>query len=204
VQSSQREPTGTVTFKLVGRRLRDVSQCKPRWFWLKIRRNLVESAPASRMDYAQILSGLFIGSHPRAVGDVERLRRESAITAVLNLQTDEDMRSVNLDWQPLETHYRASNIDLLRFPVKEEQIELREKLPECVQALGGLMTSGRTVYLHCTQGIGRSPTVAIGYLHWSLGWEFDVAVNHVKRARECSPHLEALRLAVWNPAESWR
>src|SRR5208282_6018661 len=69
---------------------------------------LVESVPASRMDYAQILSGLFVGSHPRAAGDVERLRRESAVTAVLNLQTDEDMRSVNLDWQPLEAHYRAS------------------------------------------------------------------------------------------------
>ena len=45
------------------------------------------------MDYAQILSGLFIGSHPQTIDDVEQLRRESAITAVLNLQTDEDMRS---------------------------------------------------------------------------------------------------------------
>src|SRR5208282_597090 len=42
--------------------------------------HLVESVPAGRMDYAQILSGLLVGSHPRAVGDVERLRRESAIT----------------------------------------------------------------------------------------------------------------------------
>jgi protein-tyrosine phosphatase len=158
------------------------------------------------MDYAQILSGLFVGSHPRAVGDVERLRRELAITAVLNLQTDEDMESVKLDWRPLEAHYRASGINLLRLPVKEEQIELRETLPECVRALAGLITSGRTVYLHCTQGIGRSPTVAIGYLHWSLGWEFDAAVSHVKQARECSPHLEALRLALWNPTEprQWR
>jgi hypothetical protein len=54
------------------------------------------------MDYAQILSGLFVGSHPRAIGDVERLRRESVITAVLNLQTDEDMDSVKLDWRLLE------------------------------------------------------------------------------------------------------
>ena len=152
------------------------------------------------MDYAQILSGLLVGSHPRAVGDVERLRRESAITAVLNLQTDEDMRSVNLDWQPLEAHYRASGISLLRLPLKEEQAELREKLPECVRTLAALIAAGRTVYLHCTEGVGRSPTVAIGYLHWSLGWGFGAAVGHVKQARQCSPHLEALRLARWDPA----
>jgi protein-tyrosine phosphatase len=153
------------------------------------------------MDYAQILSGLFVGSHPRAIGDVERLRRESAITAVLNLQTDEDMDSVKLDWRLLEAHYLACSIDLLCLPVKEEQIELREKLPGCVRTLSALIAGGRTVYLHCTEGIGRSPTVAIGYLHWSLGWGFDAAVSHVKHARQCSPHLEALRLALWNPAE---
>jgi protein-tyrosine phosphatase len=153
------------------------------------------------MDYAQILSGLFVGSHPRAIGDVERLRRESAITAVLNLQTDEDMRSVNLDWQPLEAYYQTSGIKLLRLPMKEKQIELREKLPECVRALTALIAAGRTVHLHCTEGVGRSPTVAIGYLHWSLGWGFDPVVSRVKQARQCSPHLEALRLAMWNPAE---
>jgi protein-tyrosine phosphatase len=151
------------------------------------------------MDYAQIRSGLFIGPHPQAIDDIERLRGKSAITAVLNLQTDDDMRSVNLNWRPLEAHYQACGMDLLRLPVKEEQIELREKLPECVRTLGSMITAGHTVYLHCTAGVGRSPTVAIGYLHWSLGWEFDSAVSHVKQARQCSPHLEALRLALWKP-----
>ena len=36
------------------------------------------------MDYSPILSKPFIGSHPQAVDDTERLRQESAATAVLN------------------------------------------------------------------------------------------------------------------------
>lgn len=152
------------------------------------------------MDYAQVLSRLFVGSHPQTIDDVERLRRESAITAVLNLQTDDDMCSVNLTWEPLEAHYGASGIELRRVPVKEEPIEIREKLPNCVRQLDQLLAAGHTVYLHCTAGVGRSPTVAVAYLHWCLGWGFDVAVAYVKQLRQCSPHLEAIQLAVWDPA----
>jgi protein-tyrosine phosphatase len=141
------------------------------------------------MDYARILSRLFIGSHPQVIDDIERLRRESAISAVLNLQTEEDMRSVNLNWEPLEAHYRASGIALLRVPVKEEQMELRVKLPGCVRTLDCLLATGHTVYLHCTTGVGRSPTLAIGYLHWCLGWGLDAAVSYVEQLRQCSPHL---------------
>jgi hypothetical protein len=49
------------------------------------------------MDYAQILPELCLGSYPRSVDDIERLRQDAAITGVLNLQTDDDMRSVDLE-----------------------------------------------------------------------------------------------------------
>jgi len=73
---------------------------------------------------------------------------------------------------------------------------LREKLLECVDTLVQLLAAGHTVYLHCTAGIGRSPTVAIGYLHCHLGWQLDAAVRYVKQVRQCSPHVEALRRAI--------
>ena len=156
--------------------------------------------PGEKLTYAQILPRLFIGSHPRTIEDIERLRREAGITAVLNIHTDDDMRSVNLDFPPLEAHYKTSSVVLRRTPMVEEQVELRAKLCNAIQALSRLLAEGHTVYLHCTAGIGRAPTVAIGYLHTCLGWKLEEAINHVKLARECAPHVEALRLALADQA----
>ena len=149
------------------------------------------------MELAQVLRELFVGSHPQTIDDIERLRR-LAVTAVLNLQTDEDMASVGLVWQPLEEHYKTAALHLVRLPVKEEQTEMAAKFSLCVSTLNELLSSeNHTVYLHCTAGIARSPTVAIGHLHWSLGWEWDEAIARLKQVRgKCSPHLDALRLSM--------
>lgn len=160
------------------------------------------------MDYAQVTSRLHVGSHPQSIGDIAVLEKILAVTAILNLQTDEDMAAVSLNWQPLESYYRTSAVSLCRMPMKEEQVVLREKLLPCVDRLDNLLAAGHIVYLHCTAGIGRSPTVAIGYLHRCLGWEMDAAVRYVKQVRQCSPHLDALRLAISDQeklesAETW-
>src|ERR1700674_2844148 len=102
------------------------------------------------MDYAKILSRLFVGSHPQTTDDIDELQRDLAITAVLNLQTDEDMAAVNLNWQPLEARYAPSGVDLFRVPMKEEQAEMREKLLQCVTTVERLLAADHTVYLHCT------------------------------------------------------
>ena len=158
--------------------------------------------PGETLTYAQILPNLFIGSHPRSIEDIERLRREAGITAVLNIHTDDDMRAVNLNFPPLETHYKTYPIILRRTPMIEEQVELRGKLWGAIRALNELLAEGHAVYLHCTAGIGRAPTVAIGYLHTCLGWELDEAIAHVKSLRQCAPHVEALRLAISDQAEN--
>ena len=151
------------------------------------------------MEHAEILPQLFLGSHPQTTGDIDRLRQQSGISAVVNLQTDEDMCSVGLAWEPLAAHYSTCGIELCRVPVRDfDPIDLREKLPECVRRLDGLLAAGHLVYLHCTAGAGRSPTVAIAYLHWCRGWDLDAAVADVKERWHCSPNVEAIRQAVWD------
>jgi len=110
------------------------------------------------VNYAQVTYRLYVGSHPQSMDDIETLEKILAITAILNLQTDEDMAGANLNWQMLESHYRTCAVSLCRMPMKEEQLVLREKLLSCVDRLDDLLAAGHTVYLHCTAGIGRSPT----------------------------------------------
>jgi protein-tyrosine phosphatase len=60
----------------------------------------------------------------------------------------------------------ARHSALRRVPVRDfDAAELRSKLPECVRNLDGLLSAGHLVYLHCTAGINRSPTVAMAFLY---------------------------------------
>jgi hypothetical protein len=154
------------------------------------------------MDYVQILPQLALGSHPQSTDDIERLRTELGVTAVLNLQTDDDMRAVGVNWKPLEAYYGTGSLLLKRVPVRDfDPIDLQKKLPECVRALDRLLVAGHRVYLHCTAGTGRSPTVAIAYLYWCRGWDLEQAAAYVQERHLCFPKLEVIRLAAWDFAK---
>ena len=150
------------------------------------------------MEFDQILPQLFVGSRPRVAEDIAELVREAGITAVLNLQTDEDMVWYDTDWGELEAHYKETGISVVRFPVRDfDSEDLRDKLPGSVRALEELLEAGHTVYLHCTAGVNRSPTVAVAHLHWCCGWDLEKAVAYIKEHRNCSPEVDALRGAAW-------
>jgi protein-tyrosine phosphatase len=151
------------------------------------------------MDVSQILPSLFVGSFPGNADDMDRLRQDFGITAVLSVQTDDDMAYWGLAWSPLEALYRDLGIEVRRVPVRDfDPDDLRAKLPESVVALDELLRAGHTVYVHCSAGINRSPSVVIAYLHWVLGWDLDKAVQYVTSRRRCDPYVEAIRRARWD------
>jgi protein-tyrosine phosphatase len=157
------------------------------------------------MDHSQVLPEVYIGSCPETPEDIDQLQRKLGVTAVLSLQTDEDLERLGCDWPRLRAHYRRLHMRVRRVPVRDyDRDDLRKHLPQCVQALNELLRDHHTVYVHCTAGMGRSPAVVITYLNWVRQYELDHAVQLVTNSRPSSPDLEAIRLAgedVWGEAE---
>lgn len=152
------------------------------------------------MNLDQILANLFVGSCPESTDDIDRLKQDCGVTAVLNLQTDEDFDYWNIASGRLRAHCHDCRIEFRRAPVRDFDPEsLQTNLPACVRVLDGLLSDGHTVYVHCTVGAGRAPSVVIAYLHWAGQWDLDKAVDHVSRCRPCQPNLQAIRLA----GEDW-
>ena len=147
------------------------------------------------MDVSQILPNLFVGSFPKSTEDIDRLRREG-VTAVLNVQTDDDMASWGLNWRRLELHFGEAGVELRRVPVRDfDPDDLRRQLPRCVEVLDELLRQGHTVYVHCNMGVNRSPSIVIAYLHWVVGWDLEKATDHVVQRRSCDPYVDVIELA---------
>ena len=71
------------------------------------------------MDFAKILSWIYVGSNPASIEYIEGLRRNRTASPVVNLQTNEHMSAIGMDFKPLEAHSRTSPIRLFRVPMKE-------------------------------------------------------------------------------------
>jgi protein-tyrosine phosphatase len=149
------------------------------------------------MNLNRILPHLVVGSCPERTEDVDCLKDEFGVTAVLNLHSDEDLVHLNLPWDAIQDRYSDSAIEFIRVPVRDyDRADLRRNLPRCVEALRQLLEDGHTVYVHCTAGIGRSPSVAVAYLHWIEHLKLEEAIRRVKEARPCvSPEADAIRRA---------
>jgi hypothetical protein len=140
---------------------------------------------------------LFIGPYPQLSEDIDVIKA-CGVTAVINLQTDADMRQRSIDWQRLYDYYQAVGIACYRLPIWDfNEDDLIAKLPEAVSLLKRLLDAGQHVYLHCTAGMGRAPAVAVAYLCRHHDKSLDEAFAYVKRYRPVvCPNLHAIRRAL--------
>lgn len=153
------------------------------------------------MDLNQIHPEIFVGTYPQDLRDIDRLKRDFGITAVLNLQTDEDLERLSVDWPRMETGYRQAGIEICRIPVLDfDEDDLCKHLVGSVGELARLLDAGHRVYVHCTAGIGRSASTVIAYQHWVKQIDLDEAARHHNARRACCPGLGAIRRAF----DEWR
>jgi protein-tyrosine phosphatase len=141
----------------------------------------------------EILQGkLWIGEsiHPKEVNMLAR----SYITTVFNLQTDKDMADYGISLKALLAAYQEAGIELRRFPIPDFDLHsLAANLPPCVAELEeALHPTWSRVYMHCSAGINRAPTVAAAYLIRHRSMSAQQAYDFVISMRDCSPYLDIL------------
>jgi protein-tyrosine phosphatase len=147
------------------------------------------------MRVGRVLPNLVVGPDP---WDVEAFRQLIAehVTAILNLQTDEDLEKRGTVWE--ENLVRLAGVDICRVPVRDfDEADLQRRLPRCVAELDRLLKARHTVYVHCSAGVSRSPTVVAAYLHRHSGMLLEEALASVQAVRYCSPNADVIRNARW-------
>ena len=122
------------------------------------------------------------------------LSRDHGVTHVLCLQTDEDLSSRGLQWGVLWQLYLRLGVDVTRVPIVDfDKKDLLSHLDQAVAALHAALEGGGKVYVHCSAGLNRSPTVIIAYLIQHRGMSLDEAMAWVlaMQARRTSPIAQA-------------
>ncbi|HEV2119841.1 MAG TPA: dual specificity protein phosphatase family protein [Candidatus Bathyarchaeia archaeon] len=110
------------------------------------------------MDFTEILANeLWVGAAP-TLADLEEIKKRGGGKAVIvdltrNPREEEWANKLGLQYED-----RTPKVEETFAPVPVSQLRLVARLIE--QHVRG----GRTVYLHCKMGLGRSPTCAAAYL----------------------------------------
>jgi protein-tyrosine phosphatase len=127
-----------------------------------------------------------LGIVPRPRGaewldDETRAWREAGIDVVVSLlQPDEE---ADLDLTGESSSSLASGLDFRSFPITDRSVpKSREAVAELADHIVDALRAGRTVAVHCRQGIGRSGMIAAAALI-SAGLNADTAVNAIRQSR---------------------
>jgi len=145
-----------------------------------------------RPSVSEITDYLLVGEYPRH-GDIEWLRNEHRVTAILNLQDDEDLRINALDIAVLREVCARHGVKLVRTPIQDGSADdMANRLVAALQDLTELVRARERIYLHCNAGLNRAPTLAIAYLRAHGGMSLNEAMAHVKQRRPCGPFMTVL------------
>jgi len=134
---------------------------------------------------------LFVGPGPTGLDDIGVLA-EHGVTGLLSLQTDDDLGARGLRWSTLWQIYTARGITAERVPIRDfDRRDFARNIEAGLAALDPLLASCARVYLHCTAGLNRSPTLALAHLYRTLGPERALAAL-MERHPDAVPYPETL------------
>jgi protein-tyrosine phosphatase len=109
--------------------------------------------------------------------------RQEGVQAVVSLLTCDEVTDLDLGQEA--ACCRDRGIDFISFPVVDRDVPpSRKSTWELVQELGKMLAEGKTVAVHCRQGIGRAALVAASLLI-AAGPAPESAIERLTTARGC-------------------
>ncbi len=162
------------------------------WFTRRPYEEVRPTRGNGRPSVSTITNSLLVGEYPR-ISDIEWLKDEFRITAIHNLQDDEDLRINGIDVIGLREACQHYQIKLVRTPIRDgSSDDMAARLGDALQHLEELLSARERVYLHCNAGLNRAPTLAIAWLRANAGMSLNEAMAHVKKRRACGPFMTVL------------
>ena len=136
---------------------------------------------------------LAVGSYPHTPDQIDTLVQSHGVTAVLNLQSDSDLRNRGVQWSILWPLYIRARVSVARVAIVDfDPADLGRKLDRAVETLGQFVDEGRKVYVHCNAGLNRSPSVVIGHLVAARGLGLQEATDWLAQRHDCVPYPDVL------------
>jgi protein-tyrosine phosphatase len=119
--------------------------------------------------FSRISSQLYVGSQFRKNG--LKVLRNNGINAVVNLRKEFD-----------DAAYGIAPADYCYLPTVDDTAPTMDQLSEGINFIQRIISSGGKVYIHCSAGVGRAPTLAAAYLI-TTGLSLDEAIATLRHAR---------------------
>lgn len=138
-------------------------------------------------------SGLIAGHYPRK----EKQEISALLAAGVTLCIDLTEAGELLPYSP----DLPGGIEHLRMPIRDFRVPIPQRMELILQALDSMLAEGRTVYLHCHGGTGRTGTVVECHLvrRGLTGEEALLEIGRLRMAAGCgckSPETKAQRVMV--------
>ncbi len=120
--------------------------------------------------WAALDETLCVGSAATTADALTLVRETCGATALLSLQTDDDLGARGLRWQTVWSLAMRAGITAERVPIRDfDKRALLGHIDAALAALDALLGAGHRVYVHCTAGLNRSPTVCVAHFARTRG-----------------------------------
>ncbi len=137
-----------------------------------------------RIFWAQPPSRIGISERPRGgdwLSDEVRAWKAAGVDVVVSLLAPEEVRE--LDLREEEAVCRGHGIEFRSFPIPDRDLPASTAAAiELAAVAAGAVRDGKSVVVHCRQGIGRSAIIVAAVLV-QLGWDPEDALRAIEAAR---------------------